>query len=213
MPAFIWKEETDAIIRAMWNDEKPARVISDKLGIPIKVVYRRAKVIGCKPRECPISVSVCNHDQLELIRKLWPTGMSTLKIGKEVGVSKGVVIGQIRTLKLPRRPSPIKNRPVTTTPPRTPFRMSIYAASQEPKPRTTVPKPAPAPVILTATAKIAYLSTRTANCCWPIGEPKSKDFRFCDAVTEFSKSYCDEHRKKSYARLTCSIIGEMKCSN
>jgi len=34
---------------------------------------------------------------------------------------------------------------------------------------------------------------RIEECCWPIGEPGSRGFRYCDAPTEPGRPYCSEH--------------------
>ena len=40
------------------------------------------------------------------------------------------------------------------------------------------------------------------ECCWPIGDPKTPDFKFCCEPTEFGKSYCRKHRKIAYVPRT-----------
>ena len=37
-------------------------------------------------------------------------------------------------------------------------------------------------------------------CCWPIGEPRTKTFRFCDGTSIPGKPYCEEHSKRAYVR-------------
>ncbi len=35
---------------------------------------------------------------------------------------------------------------------------------------------------------------RTEQCCWPIGEPRTPSFRYCDAPTRGGRlPYCDAH--------------------
>jgi GcrA cell cycle regulator len=43
------------------------------------------------------------------VRRLWPTGLSTVKIGRELNISKNAVVGIRQREGLPARPSPIKN--------------------------------------------------------------------------------------------------------
>ncbi|MBW6397038.1 GcrA family cell cycle regulator [Roseomonas sp. HJA6] len=35
-------------------------------------------------------------------------------------------------------------------------------------------------------------------CCWPIGEPRSPDYRTCDAPRQRGSSYCAEHHARAY---------------
>jgi len=39
------------------------------------------------------------------------------------------------------------------------------------------------------------------TCCWPIGEPGTKSFRFCDDASLPGKPYCDAHAKVAYVRI------------
>jgi hypothetical protein len=40
--------------------------------------------------------------------------------------------------------------------------------------------------------------TRFHTCRWPIGDPRSPDFRFCEVVTQPGKSYCARHAAIAY---------------
>jgi GcrA cell cycle regulator len=42
---------------------------------------------------------------------------------------------------------------------------------------------------------------RTVACCWPIGEPGTKSFRFCDGDALFGKPYCQEHAQLAYVKV------------
>ena len=47
----------------------------------------------------------------------------------------------------------------------------------------------------------APLRRSAPACCWPIGEPGTKTFRFCDDTSLPGKPYCDEHAKLAYVRI------------
>jgi len=38
------------------------------------------------------------------------------------------------------------------------------------------------------------------SCCWPIGEPGTSDFRFCEADPVGGKPYCAEHAAIAYVK-------------
>jgi GcrA cell cycle regulator len=42
---------------------------------------------------------------------------------------------------------------------------------------------------------------RIVTCCWPIGEPGTKTFRFCDDRSEPGKPYCEDHAKLAYVKV------------
>lgn len=39
---------------------------------------------------------------------------------------------------------------------------------------------------------------RIVECCWPLGEPGTRDFRFCDVPSESGRSYCADHVAIAY---------------
>ena len=49
-----------------------------------------------------------NETQIACLREGWAKGDSASTISREIGCSKGAVIGKSHRLKLPPRPSPIK---------------------------------------------------------------------------------------------------------
>ena len=42
---------------------------------------------------------------------------------------------------------------------------------------------------------------RNATCCWPIGEPGTKSFRFCESDAANGKPYCGEHAQLAYVKV------------
>ena len=144
------------------------------------------------------------------LRALWADGHSTAEIGRRLGVSKNAVVGKAHRLDLPARPSPIRRdgpgagQPRRSVPravgPTLPPLSStqplggLHHVGMAPRPR-----PMPAPPRVQAPAPRPY--GRLVACCWPIGEPGTREFRFCDAQSEPGKPYCEEHAKRAYVKL------------
>ena len=42
---------------------------------------------------------------------------------------------------------------------------------------------------------------RGQSCCWPLGDPGTKQFRFCGAEPIPNKPYCTEHAQLAYVKL------------
>ena len=138
------------------------------------------------------------------LRALWAEGHSTAEIGRRMGLSKNAVIGKAHRLVLPARPSPIRDKgtgrkPHTRTPPR------VRGPSLPPLPIVGL-APAPAPIPAERPAPVQHpatmfkpLETRHP-CCWPIGEPGTPSFRYCDAPAKPGKPYCPEHVAVAYVR-------------
>ncbi|MEI7709913.1 MAG: GcrA family cell cycle regulator [Rhodospirillales bacterium] len=74
-----------------------------------------------------------------------------------------------------------------------------------PMPLPALPKaPPPRPVQVAQPRLQPVLSRpygRIVTCCWPIGEPGTKTFRFCDDRSEPGKPYCEDHAKLAYVKV------------
>jgi len=172
---------------------------------------------------------VWDEETIRLLRDLWTQGHSTAEIGRRLGVSKNAIVGKAHRLDLDARPSPIRRdavkpaqeRPVLyprpagpTLPPLAsshvlatvgpaaqpnvqPLRMPVALA-----PRPVMAAPAPPPPPRQAAPSVPIQTRRSApSCCWPIGEPGTKTFRFCDDASVPGKPYCDEHARLAYVKI------------
>jgi GcrA cell cycle regulator len=144
---------------------------------------------------------------LAKLRVYWNADVPTAEIGRRLGASKSAIVGKAQRLGLPRKPSPIRRNgaglseipraarqtlaalasldtlsPIVEAPPV----VAAYPVISAP-----IPAPPPAP----------FVRSRTAICCWPIGEPGTKTFRFCDDTSVPGKPYCDEHARLAFVKI------------
>lgn len=135
------------------------------------------------------------------LRHGWTAGWSQSVIAEWLGTTKNAIAGRVSRLGLERRASPIGfDKPAkarVVKPPRAPT--------------VTLP-PAPAPAQETFTTPIISVVApppkptapprpeRVLTCCWPIGNPGTKDFRFCDTHISSHGPYCEEHANRAYVR-------------
>ena len=155
-----------------------------------------------------------NDETIARLRQFWTEGHSTAEIGRRMGVSKNSVVGKAHRLDLAARPSPIRRTvvgesvpraaaPRRSTGPTLPSLANAPAASApvaQPTPAVEAPAPRPA-MTPPALRAVATRSARLAPCCWPIGEPGTKTFRFCDADATSGKPYCSEHAQIAYVKV------------
>ena len=137
---------------------------------------------------------------IERLRTDWDEGFPTAEIGRRLGTSKNSVVGKAHRLRLPKRPSPIHGDP--NAPPRAypsqrapkvtlpslaavvqPIVLSAPKPKPKPPPRPKAPQPAP---------------QHRGTCQWPIGEPGTPSFRFCDAPAVVGLPYCEKCAEKAY---------------
>lgn len=153
------------------------------------------------------------------LRELWAEGHSTAEIGRRLGVSKNAVVGKAHRLDLSARPSPIRREGGGGSSHRQPVRRlagptlpplactGIGATSAQAAPRgvptaaSATPRPvaASAPRVTPSPPPRPY--GRVITCCWPIGEPGTRNFRFCDAESVPGKPYCADHAQLAYVKV------------
>ena len=156
-----------------------------------------------------------NEDAIARLRALWAEGHSTAEIGRRMGVSKNAVVGKAHRLNLPARPSPIRRDASGTSTPRPPAPRRVTGPTLPPLPAaesapteparpvtavqpTYVAPPVRSPVLRQVAAPVRH---RSVTCCWPIGEPGTKSFRFCDSDATQGKPYCTEHAQLAYVKV------------
>ena len=154
--------------------------------------------------------------------------ISTIEIGRRLGKSKNAVVGMARRRNLPPRPSPISHSDLPRDERiKERYRQKKYGgahrvdavslpalASLRPvhaQVKRTLGEIFPGPGTVEFERRNRKLPTprpeklppllSNVPCCWPLGDPKAKDFRFCEVVpTELGKPYCDEHMKLAYVK-------------
>jgi GcrA cell cycle regulator len=147
-----------------------------------------------------------NEETIGKLRAFWAEGLSTAEIGRRMGISKNAVVGKAHRLNLPSRPSPIRRDGERSARRRLPRRvhgptLPALSASMTPMPveppRVVVERPVP---VLRAVC-LPRPGARVTPCCWPIGEPGTRNFRFCDTDAIAGKPYCEDHAALAYVKV------------
>jgi GcrA cell cycle regulator len=131
------------------------------------------------------------------LRSLWDEGLSTAAIALRMGLSKNSVIGKAHRLHLPARPSPIR-----LDGPQAPARIPRHRSPVGTLPQLPSARSPPAvPVALPASPPPPPPRPKRIHiCCWPLGVPRTKSFRFCDADAKEGKPYCPDHCRLAFVR-------------
>ena len=130
-------------------------------------------------------------------RKLWDAGLSASAIGAQMGRTKSSIIGMARRNGFTPRPNPIKPADARAV------ERAVQPTRPIILPAPTKPRIATVPALLPVESPVprTIFKPRAATaCCWPFGDPKAPDFRFCDATSLPGKPYCAEHCRKAYRR-------------
>jgi len=131
---------------------------------------------------------------------LWAQGLSTAAIGREMGRSKNSIVGRVGRSGLPRRASPIKGglpaaKPVAKAKrvvPALAVLLNAPAVAREVDGKVGERPVIVSPLVVQA-VDLAVAISVSRSCAWPIGEPRTKEFRYCDAPAVVGRSYCPCH--------------------
>ncbi len=146
------------------------------------------------------------EETIAQLRHLWSEGHSTAEIGRRLGVTKNAVVGKAHRLLLPPRPSPIRRGTEAVLPQvrrvHGPTLAGLDVAG--PAPAATAVPPPPPPVPSRPALRPVTPSPRqgrVSTCCWPIGEPGTRSFHFCDDPAMTARPYCETHALLAYVKV------------
>jgi GcrA cell cycle regulator len=173
-----WTEEAIATLRVLWAEGLSTAEIGRRMGISKNAVVGKAHRLNLPARPSPIRRAP----------------------------------GQVAQPCAPRvTPRPATARPMPMLPVQRPrgavqpgqahpgqgfsSRPGLMATSpQHASPAFAAPRPAQ------MSSRPQPLRFGNATCCWPIGEPGTPGFRFCNAPAIAGKPYCEEHAALAYVR-------------
>lgn len=135
-------------------------------------------------------------DKIEMLRQLWSSGDTTAQIGAKLGCSKNAVIGKAKRVGLVHRPNPVRRRGEATR------EKTLTPRMQRPKVTLITSHKAAEPAVnpIAPAVQIRRLRRAQPPCCWPLGEPGARDFRFCEALCEQGRHYCANHLAVAYVK-------------
>jgi GcrA cell cycle regulator len=163
------------------------------------------------------------EQNIQVLRDLWGNGYSASEIAKRLGgMTRNAVIGKAHRLKLSGRPSPIRDQQdgaFAGERARTmPGIKSMPRKRSMLRPLPSVPMPATVKVpsvpprdrdvfksLESINKKIEGISVTKAgerHCRWPVGDPRSPDFRFCGCNAHEGLPYCVDHARVAYQNIS-----------
>lgn len=186
-----WSDEIIGQLRALWAEGHSTAEIGRRLGVTKNAIVGKAHRLDLPARPSPIRRDPDTvPERRAALRRVegptlppLPSAVADADSGFPV-FAEGSMAGGVAPM--PPRP-PVTARPIIATPP------VPRPVVQTPRP---VAVPPPRPV---AVAPRPY--GRIVTCCWPIGEPGTREFHFCDVPSEPGRPYCEEHVKVAYVKV------------
>jgi GcrA cell cycle regulator len=176
-----WNDEIVARLVSLWDEGHSTAEIGRRINVSKNAVVGKAHRLNLPARPSPIrrdgaSSSPRPPTPRRLVGPTLPPLSASLAL----------------PANLP--PDPIRGIPL---PPGPPHAAAAPAREVAPVMRGEPPAVArPAPV-----RPVMARAFRPMPCCWPIGEPGTKDFHFCDAEAIPGKPYCVEHAQIAYVKV------------
>ena len=156
---------------------------------PVKKARKPVVRVATPADPRPQRMAIWSVERDAVIEGGWTKGVLTQDLLRAINALPGPIVTMDR---VPIRASRLGlKRPVGYRP-----------SSSASRPISSVSRPVmeiiPAP---RQVARPVAVLNMNAACCWPIGTPKTADFRFCDAPPVKGKSYCPDHCARAFTSL------------
>jgi GcrA cell cycle regulator len=183
----VWNEDTIGHLRELWAEGHSTAEIGRRLGVSKNAIVGKAHRLELDGRPSPIR-----------------------RDGPKPAAERPAAFPRVAGPTLPPLASAIIH-PLTA--PQVPARVAVAPTPAVPVSNVQALRPVPdlvvravappsAAPVRQSIAPTPMASRRSAPaCCWPIGDPGTKAFRFCDDVSLPGKPYCDDHAKLAYVRI------------
>nr|WP_294563484.1 GcrA family cell cycle regulator [uncultured Rhodopila sp.] len=197
----VWNEETIRHLRDLWAEGHSTAEIGRRLGVSKNAIVGKAHRLDLDARPSPI--------RREGPRPPSERSAALARLAGPTLPPLASAIVPAPAAPVYAAPRPAAPRPAAPPPPGTPNQPAsvsnvqpLRALSPEAPRPAAAPAPAPVPPPRPAMPPPSVQPRRSAAaCCWPIGEPGTKTFRFCDDSSLPGKPYCDEHARLAYVRI------------
>ncbi|WP_428487919.1 GcrA family cell cycle regulator [Rhodopila sp.] len=177
----VWSDETIQHLRELWEQGHSTAEIGRRLAVSKNAIVGKAHRLDLTARPSPI-----RRDAADRL-----SDQSPAPLRMEGPTLPPLASARVQTAPWPARVQPLRSPPVVEADPLIrPTSESVTA-----RPAT----PASVRVVLPVHAVQHHRST--PSCCWPIGEPGKKDFRFCDDASIPGKPYCQDHARLAYVKV------------
>jgi len=142
-------------------------------------------------------------DKEKLIVKYWAEGRTAQSIGDKLGATRNAVIGKAHRLKLSPRGEPARAPVKQKIQKVKPVRPAAELKLKGPCKTRSRPKAIPLRPVVNETVPIgdactATMALKADSCRWPLGDPYTDRFMYCDKKKTEKYPYCEEHRRMAY---------------
>ncbi len=206
----VWDDETIRVLRDLWAQGLSTAEIGRRLSVSKNAIVGKAHRLELDARPSPIrrdSKAVAERAP-SIPRMAGPTLPPLASADAANSVMPPAVMppAVMPNAVMPAAvmPSTVATRVDVTVDEAAPAVTNVQPLRPVPleSPKQAAPAVAIAPAPRPAPSQPPIQVRRYApSCCWPIGDPGTKNFRFCDDMSVAGKPYCDEHAKLAYVKI------------
>lgn len=156
------------------------------------------------------------EQQIQTLKKMWGNGYSASEIAKCLGggLTRNAVIGKAHRMKLSAGAAartkvkpPTKSSGVVMSPIKKISKRRNLMRTLPPVQSTTTQRKSMDPIlrpieVTKRTEGIPVTKAGERHCRWPIGDPRSPDFRFCGCDIHEGLPYCTQHARVAYQTVS-----------
>jgi len=147
-------------------------------------------------------MSVWTDERVERLKTLIKEGYSSAVIAEYLGagISRNAVIGKVHRMGLMLHTRPDGERRMIGRKSRKKSHKAQCLKTFRPPPIVLKPEPIPVgpePVVPEHERK-GVVDLEAHDCRWPIGDPKDRDFHFCNGKRLPGLAYCAHHARRAY---------------
>lgn len=196
-----WNEEAVARLRELWTQGLSTAEIGRHLNVTKNAVVGKAHRLGLEGRPSPIRRAAAKKDKAAPAVKAEPKAASVDKPTKVVKpkaekAEKADKVEKVEKAEKIEKVIKEQSAPAVTVAKKAEVhQLDLIAAElkKEIKPKKTK-------IDFSIPAELPKRRS-LSDCCWPIGDPGTKDFHFCGARAVPGKPYCLEHVQVAYVKL------------
>ena len=187
-----WTEDVIGRLKALWAEGHSTAEIGRRLGVSKNAVVGKAHRLSLAARPSPIRRGEPGAaKRRSSIRRVTGPTLPTMA-GPVAGPAGAPALVRAAAPPSPAAPAPVHvpvRAPIHSAPVHT---ARSYSAPEQRASEHRSPD-------LRAIGRAP--GGRLVACCWPIGEPGTRSFRFCDVGSLPGKPYCSAHAALAYVKV------------
>ena len=184
-----WTDETIVRLRSLWDEGHSTAEIGRRLGVTKNAVVGKAHRLNLPARPSPIRRA---------------SGGAVPPRRSSVRRVSGPTLPALASASTPLRAESMRPESMRLESGR-PESMRLESGRPESgraeSVRESTRDVARGSPVLRAVPQAPRPTGRVSACCWPIGEPGTPSFRFCNDGAIHGKPYCGEHASLAYVRV------------